>query len=301
MTAAAPPTPDNGTLATMPDDSAFLRAMGKRVRDARERRGMSRRAVSHAALVSERYLAQLEAGEGNASVVLLRRVAATLGVALPELVGGNDAPVEQRLIRRFFERLPAHRLEDVIYRLMRDFGQKEAARKNRIALVGLRGAGKSTLGAALAKQLRYPFVELDREIERESALPLSEVFMLYGQAGYRRIERRCLEQVLNRGDHVVIAAGGGIVSESETYNLLLVNCYTVWIKASPEEHMSRVISQGDLRPMDGRVAAMEDLRRILAAREPLYGKADAFVDTSGARFDESFARLAGAVAEHARG
>jgi XRE family aerobic/anaerobic benzoate catabolism transcriptional regulator len=283
-----------------PDDGDFLRAMGKRVREARERRGMSRRAVSEAAEVSERYLAQLEAGEGNASVVLLRRVAASLGAPLTDLLGNNETPVEQRLIRRFFEQLPANRLEDVILRLISDFGQKEAARKNRIALVGLRGAGKSTLGAALAKDPGDPFVELDREIEREAALPLWDIFMLYGQAGYRRIERRCLERLLERGDPMVLAAGGGIVSERETYNLLLVSCYTVWIKASPEEHMSRVVSQGDFRPMDGHEAAMEDLRRILATREPLYGKADAIIDTSGARFDDCLAKLTGAVAVSAR-
>jgi XRE family aerobic/anaerobic benzoate catabolism transcriptional regulator len=292
----APETASKGT----PDDGDFLRGMGKRVREARERRGMSRRALSEAAEVSERYLAQLEAGEGNASVVLLRRVAASLGAPLADLLGNNETPVEQRLIRRFFEQLPANRLEDVILRLISEFGQKEAARKNRIALVGLRGAGKSTLGAALAKDLGYPFVELDREIEREAALPLSEIFMLYGQAGYRRIERRCLERLLERGDPMVLAAGGGVVSERETYNLLLVSCYTVWIKASPEEHMSRVVSQGDFRPMDGHEAAMEDLRRILAAREPLYGKADAIIDTSGARFDDCLARLTNTVAVSAR-
>ena len=282
------------------DDGDFLHTMGKRVREARERRGMSRRALAVAADISERYLAQLEAGEGNASVVLLRRVATALGLPLPDLVGGNESPVEQRLIRRFFERLPAHRLEDVILQLMRDFGQKEAARKNRIALVGLRGAGKSTLGAAIAKELRSPFVELDREIEREAALPLSEVFMLYGQAGYRRIERRCLDRLLETSDSLVLAAGGGIVSEPDTYNVLLVNCYTVWIKASPEEHMSRVISQGEFRPMDGHEAAMEDLRRILTAREPLYARADAVVDTSGERFEQSLAKLTGTIAEIAR-
>jgi XRE family transcriptional regulator, aerobic/anaerobic benzoate catabolism transcriptional regulator len=298
-TAARHVAPETASKDT-PDDGDFLRAMGKRVREARERRGMSRRAVSEAAEVSERYLAQLEAGEGNASVVLLRRVAASLGAPLTDLLGNNETPVEQRLIRRFFEQLPANRLEDVILRLISDFGQKEAARKNRIALVGLRGAGKSTLGAALAKDLGDPFVELDREIEREAALPLSEIFMLYGQAGYRRIERRCLERLLERGDPMVLAAGGGIVSERETYNLLLVSCYTVWIKASPEEHMSRVVSQGDFRPMDGHEAAMEDLRRILATREPLYGKADAIIDTSGARFDDCLAKLTGAVAVSAR-
>jgi XRE family aerobic/anaerobic benzoate catabolism transcriptional regulator len=295
--AAVRPVASDNLRKAKPDDGDFLRVMGRRVREARERRGMSRRAVSEAADVSERYLAQLEGGEGNASVVLLRRVANALGLPLTELVGDNGTPIEQRLIRRFFERLPTHRLEDVILQLMRDFGQKEAARKNRIALVGLRGAGKSTLGAAVAKDLHHPFVELDREIEREAALPLSEVFMLYGQAGYRRIERSCLERLLERGDPIVVAAGGGIVSEPETYNLLLVNCYTVWIKASPEEHMSRVISQGDFRPMDGHQAAMEDLRRILAAREPLYAKADAIVDTSGQPFEESLAKLTDAIAQ----
>jgi XRE family aerobic/anaerobic benzoate catabolism transcriptional regulator len=282
------------------DDADFLRTIGGRVRAARARRGLSRRAAAQAADVSERYLAQLEAGDGNASIVLLRRVATAVGVALPELVGADEAPVEQRLLRRFFERLPAHRLEDVIHRLMRDFGQREAARRTRIALVGLRGAGKSTLGAALARELRRSFVELDREIEREAALPLSEIFMLYGQAGYRRIERRCLEQILDHGERLVVAVAGGIVSEPETYHLLLANCYTVWIKASPDEHMSRVVAQGDLRPIDGRAAAMDDLRRILAAREPLYGKADAIVDTSGQRFDDSLGKLVDAVASNAR-
>jgi XRE family aerobic/anaerobic benzoate catabolism transcriptional regulator len=298
MKAASPAEPVVALEAA--DDAAFLRAMGKRVRDARERRALSRRAVSERAEVSQRYLAQLEAGEGNASVVLLRRVAGALEVTLTDLIGSSETPVEERLIRRLFERLPPHRLEDVVFRLMRDFGQSEAARKTHIALTGLRGAGKSSLGAALAKHLRCPFIELDREIEREAALPLSEVFMLYGQAGFRRLERRCLENVLSRSEPFVLAAGGGIVSDAETYNLLLVHCYTVWIKASPEEHMARVVAQGDLRPMDGHVAAMDDLRRILSARDPLYAKADAVVDTTGERFDASLARLTAAIAGRAR-
>ena len=294
--AGATPRGTQEAADVLPDDREFLRAMGRRVREARERRGMSRRAVSLAADVSERYLAQLEGGAGNASIVLLRRVAAALGVALTELVAGSDAAVEERLIRRFFDGVPAHRLEDVIVRLMHEFGRGEAARRARVALVGLRGAGKSSLGAALAQMQKCAFVELDREIEREAALPLSEVFMLYGQAGYRRIERRCLTRVLDGGEPFVLAAGGGIVSEPATYNLLLARCYTVWVKASPEEHMARVVAQGDFRPMDGHAAAMDDLRRILAAREPLYARADAVVDTTGARFDASLAALAGAVA-----
>ena len=262
------------------DSSTFLSALGKRVREGRERRGLSRKALSLEARVSERYLAQLEAGEGNVSIVLLRRVAAALGTTLPDLVG--DGAPEHRLIRRFLEELPPHRLEDALLRLMREFGRDDASRRTRIALVGLRGAGKTTLGAALARELQRPFVELDREIEREAAVSLSELFMLYGQSGYRRIERRCLERLLDTHDRFVLAVGGGIVSEPETFHLLLDRCFTVWVRAAPEEHMGRVVAQGDFRPMEGSAEAMDDLKRILAAREPLYRKADAVVDTSGA-------------------
>jgi XRE family aerobic/anaerobic benzoate catabolism transcriptional regulator len=178
---------------------------------------------------------------------------------------------------------------------MRDFGPEAAARKKRLALVGLRGAGKTTLGSALAKALRWPFVELDREIERDAGISLSEVFSLYGQTGYRRIERRCLDRIIQSDKQLVLAVGGGIVSEPETYNLLLANCFTVWIKAAPTEHMSRVLAQGDLRPMQGNAEAMEDLNRILAAREPLYRKADVTLDTAGERSEQSLARLRQAV------
>jgi XRE family aerobic/anaerobic benzoate catabolism transcriptional regulator len=277
------------------DDAEFLAAMGRRVRDARERRGMARKVLSQSAGVSERYLAQLEAGEGNASVLLLRSVARALGLPLTDLIDGTGNPVEQRLIRRFLERLPEHRLEDVVFRLMRDFGHEESTRKKRIALVGLRGAGKSTLGHALAAELAVPFVELDREIEREAGISLSEVFLLYGQAGYRRIERRCLERMIDGQPEMVLTVGGGIVSEPDTYNLLLVNFFTVWVKASPTEHMARVVAQGDLRPMQGNGEAMSDLNRILDAREPLYGKADAMLDTSGERPEQSLSKLRQAV------
>ena len=277
MTASIPdvePRDANG------DSAVFLSALGKRVREGRERRGLSRKALSLEARVSERYLAQLEAGEGNVSIVLLRRVAVALGTTLPDLVG--DGTPEHRLIRRFLEEIPPHRLEDALVRLMREFGRDDASRRTRIALVGLRGAGKTTLGAALARELHWPFVELDREIEREAAVSLSELFMLYGQAGYRRIERRCLERALDAHERFGLAVGGGIVSEPETFHLLLDRCFTVWVRAEPEEHMGRVVAQGDFRPMEGSAEAMDDLRRILAAREPLYRKADAVVDTSGA-------------------
>ncbi|MDB6160567.1 MAG: anaerobic benzoate catabolism transcriptional regulator [Gammaproteobacteria bacterium] len=283
-------------IAVGESDATFLASLGRRVRDARQQRGMARKVLSQTADVSERYLAQLEGGTGNASIILLRRIAAALGLELTDLVDTDESPDEQRLIRRFLDSLPPARLEEVLRRLTAEFGQEEPVRRKRITLVGLRGAGKTTLGATLAKALRRRFVELDTEIEREAGISLSEVFLLYGQAGYRRIERRCLERVINSQEDIVLTVGGGIVSEPDTYNLLLLNCYTVWIKAAPEEHMARVVAQGDLRPMAGHAEAMEDLRNILSARESLYGKADAVVDTSGSPIETSFAALQQAIA-----
>lgn len=284
-------------IALASSDPEFLASLGRRVRDAREQRGMARKVLSRSADVSERYLAQLEAGEGNASIVLLRRLAVALGVRLADLLDSGEPVVEQRLIRRFLDSLPLERLEEVLRRLMQDFGQEEAVRRKRITLLGLRGAGKTTLATALAKILRRPLVELDREIEREAGIGLSEVFLLYGQAGFRRIERRCLERMINNQEDIVLTVGGGIVSEPETYNLLLLNCFTVWIKAAPEEHMARVVAQGDLRPMAGHAEAMQDLRNILSAREALYGKADAVVDTSACSVEQSLAVLRQIVGE----
>jgi XRE family aerobic/anaerobic benzoate catabolism transcriptional regulator len=286
---AAPPP-----VAT--EDALLLASIGRRLREGRERRGMARKTLSQNSNVSERYLAHLEAGEANASVLILRSVARALGMPLTELVDTQESSVEQRLIRRFLDKLPERQLEDVVFRLMRDFGPEAAARKRRIALVGLRGAGKTTLGSALAGALHLPFVELDREIERDAGISLSEVFSLYGQTGYRRIERRCLERVIQGNREIVMAVGGGIVSEPETYNMLLVNCFTVWIKASPAEHMARVVAQGDFRPMQGSAEAMEDLNRILHARDPLYQKADVTVDTIGESPEQSLAKLRQAVA-----
>lgn len=274
------------------DDGEFLMSLGKRVREIRDRRGMTRKLVAREAGVSERHLAHLEAGEGNVSIVLLRHITRALDVSLIELLAPEaEDTVEKRLIRRFLERLPQHRLEEVVFRLMRDFGHEEAVRRKRVALIGLRGAGKSTLGNRLAKEMGVGFIELDREIERETGMPASELFALYGQAGYRRIEQRTLERVIRDNERGVISVGGGVVAQQETYDMLLSNCLTVWVKAQPEEHMARVMAQGDLRPMAGNDEAMEDLKRILEAREPLYAKADTVIDTSGETVDESFMKL----------
>jgi XRE family aerobic/anaerobic benzoate catabolism transcriptional regulator len=287
------------SLSLIPaSDPDFLSFLGARVREARKRRGLTRKAVALAADVSERHLAQLETGDGNVSIVLLRRIAAALGVSLVELFSpdGHDR-AEKRLIQRFLERLPAHRLEDVVFRLMRDFGHEEKVRQRRVALIGLRGAGKSTLGAQVGKALGVPFVELDGEIEEETGIPLAEIFSLYGSAGYRAIERRTLERVLRESERGIFSIGGGVVSEKENFDYLLTNLYTVWIKARPEEHMARVMAQGDFRAMaaSGSDRAMEDLRRILESREPLYRKADFVLDTSGSTPEDSFAKLRAAI------
>jgi XRE family transcriptional regulator, aerobic/anaerobic benzoate catabolism transcriptional regulator len=273
-------------------ESAFLSRLGGRVREIRNRRGMTRKIVARDSDVSERHLAQLEAGEGNISILLLRRVAAALNVSLAELFapaaatsGGNQ------LIQRLLERLPAGRQEEIVQRLLREFGADEETRRRRIALIGLRGAGKSTLGSQLAADRGVPFVELDREVEREAGMPLEEIFSLYGQPGYRRIERRTLDRVLQMLDRAVISVGGGVVSEKDTFDQLLANCYTVWVRAQPEEHMERVIAQGDFRAMADNDQAMDDLRRILEAREPLYRKADLHFDNSRDSVERSFARL----------
>ena len=277
-------------------DAGFLQKLGERVREARARRGMTRRILARDSGVSERYLAQLETGQGNVSVLLLRQIGAALGIPLNDLLrDDDDLPVELTLIQQFLQRLPKQRLARIRAQLLRDFGSPPGDRGKRIALIGLRGAGKSTLGSALARKLHAPFVELDREIEREAGISLSEIFLLYGQQGYRRYERRCLERVIERHERCVIATGGSIVSEPATYDFLLSTCYTVWLKAAPEEHMSRVVAQGDTRPMAGNAQAMEDLRRILDGRGMLYGQADATVDTAGQTVEQSLRALRKAV------
>jgi len=277
-------------------DAEFIQALGLRVREARARRGMSRKSLALNSDVSERYLAQVESGETNPSIMVLRHVAHALGVSLIELLESQHSSPEYRLISRFLEQLSPNRLEEALLRLMRDFGNEDASRRKRIALVGLRGAGKSTLGRALAGELSLPFVELNSAIEAEAGMSLNEIFMLYGQPGYRRLERRCLETFIAEHESAVITVGGGIVSEAETFNLLLMNCFTVWVKATPEEHMSRVVAQGDFRPMEGNTEAMEDMRRILVAREPLYSKADVTVDTTGRPPEDCLMQLRQALA-----
>lgn len=274
------------------DEAQYLAALGERVRNLRAQRGMTRKILARDSGVSERYLALLEAGEGNVSVVLLKRIAQALNVPSIELLreeAGTGAEREQ--INNLVRRLSPLQLKRAAEMLRREFHTDVEKRAQRVALVGLRGAGKSSIGGLLAKQMKAPFVELDREVEREANTSLNEIFLLYGQAGYRRYERAALDRILAKHERVVIATGGSIVSEPETYEHLLASCYTVWLKAAPEEHMARVVAQGDTRPMKGNREAMDDLRRILGTRSALYGRADSTLDTSGRAIEQSLAEL----------
>ncbi len=282
-------------------DDEFLRRFGERIRGERARRGMSRRLLAHHAGVSERYLTQLESGKGNVSIVLLRHIAAALGVPLPRLVDDEPLAPEMTLVRQFLSRLSPAQLQDAYAALTSQFSAgTEASRAERIALVGLRGAGKTTLGSALATQLQVPFFELDREIERLSGTALGAMIELYGQQAYRRYELQALQELLEAHPRFVVATGGSLVSEAATYELLLRSCLTVWVRTTPEEHMQRVVAQGDLRPMAGSQQAMDDLRRILEERSDLYGRADTSIDTTGKTVQQSVREITAALATTAR-
>lgn len=279
-------------------DRMYLAALGERVRQFRARRGMTRKILARDSGVSERYLAQLEGGHGNISILLLRRVATAMGLPLGDLLhDGPERPVEYALARQILDGLPAAELGSAYRALTQGLGKGGSpTRAGRIALIGLRGAGKTTLGRRLAEQLGVPFVEIAELIAEESGTSLSEIFSLYGQAAYRRYERRAVERAIAAHDRAVIATGGSLVSEAATYELLLRSCHTVWISATPAEHMGRVMAQGDLRPMQASREAMADLKRILENRRSLYGKAHAVVETSGRAIEDSAAELAAVAA-----
>jgi XRE family aerobic/anaerobic benzoate catabolism transcriptional regulator len=280
------------------DSDPYLHRLGERVRTLRNQRGMTRKALAAHAKVSERYLAQLEVGKGNCSIVLLRRIARAIGLPVTQLVyEGAEPALDLVLLSQFLERLSPTALADARDLLLRHFSEpSEAMRRRRIALIGLRGGGKSTLGRLLAEHLDVPFVELDREIERRSGANLSEIFDMFGQETFRRAEREALDDVLRRHPHFVIATSGSIVTEPSTLELLLASCFTVWVRAEPQEHMKRVMAQGDMRPMANNVRAMEDLVSILKSREPLYAKAEAVVATTGKTPEQNLAELLRVIA-----
>jgi XRE family aerobic/anaerobic benzoate catabolism transcriptional regulator len=270
---------DNATDTAKP----FLQRLGEKVRTMRSRRGMSRKVLARHSDVSERYLAQLEAGEGNCSIQLLRRIADAMSVPVADLVDDRpERPLEAMLLDQFLGRLSPAEIAEARELLIGRFGGPSSAmRRDRIALVGLRGGGKSTIGTLLAEQLEVPFIELDRVIEQKSGMPLGEMIEMFGQETFRRAERAALESVLHDNPRLVLATGGGLVTEPATYELMLTSCMTVWVRADPDQHMQRVIAQGDLRPMADNARAMDDLVSILKSREPLYAKADIVLDTAG--------------------
>jgi XRE family transcriptional regulator, aerobic/anaerobic benzoate catabolism transcriptional regulator len=283
----------NGKPANGRETDAYLRRLGDRVRTLRNQRGMTRKALARYAKVSERYLAQLEAGLGNGSIVLLRRISRAIGLPVTQLVNeGAEPPLDLVLLSQFLERLSPPALAEARDMLLRHFSEpSDDARRRRIALIGLRGGGKSTLGALLAERLGVPFIELDREIEKRSGASLSEIFDMFGQETFRRAEREALNDVLRRHKDFVIATSGSIVTEPSTLELLLASCFTVWVRAEPEEHMKRVMAQGDMRPMAKSARAMEDLISILRSREPLYAKADVALSTSDRTPEQNLAEL----------
>ncbi len=277
-------------------ESHFLEQLGQRVRTMRALRGMSRKVLAKVSGISERYIAQLESGKGNVSIVLLRRVSNAMGAHLEDLIPSSDPAPELQVIRDLLRKatpIQIAQAKDILG------GSGTAAHRRAsfagIALIGLRGAGKSTLGKILAKKIGWNFVELNKEIERENGLSVAEIIALYGQEGFRRMEQTALQQLLSRNELMVLATGGGIVSEALTFDLILSSFYTIWLKAEPEEHMARVRGQGDLRPMADDRSAMTELRNILLSREPLYARANAVVDTAGLSVDAAAARLIEAV------
>jgi len=290
-------TPVQGGLATEADEpgskNPFLMALGERVRALRSRRGMTRKALASSAGVSERHLANLEYGVGNASILVLHQVAQALQCALAELIGDvTTSNPEWLLLRELLNGRDEAALRRVRISVGELLGTGGAhARSSCIALIGLRGAGKSTLGQMLAEDLGLTFVELSREIEKFAGCSIAEIQGLYGQNAYRRYERRALEEAIQIYPKAVIATPGGLVSDAATFNLLLSHCTTVWLQADPEDHMRRVMAQGDLRPMAASREAMEDLRGILAGRAAFYGKADFTLNTSMQPLDATFARL----------
>lgn len=270
---------------------AYIRGIGERTRGLRAERGMSRKDLSRHSGISERYLAQLEGGQANISVTLLWQIAEALNVGFQELLPSGDTPgIQLKPLLSFLERLTLEQ-QKAAYTLLRKTFTDAPGPALGIALLGLRGGGKTTLGTRLAQELELPFIRLGELIEQLAGMQTAELFSLGGQKAYRRLEHHAVRQVIERRETVVLETGGSLVSEQQTYNDVLSSFYTVWIKASPEEHMNRVVAQGDLRPMQDSTEAMSDLRRILAERESNYSAANYVLDTTGRSIEECVREL----------
>jgi XRE family transcriptional regulator, aerobic/anaerobic benzoate catabolism transcriptional regulator len=279
-------------------EELFLSQLGERVRSVRAVRGMSRKVLARESGISERYIAQLESGLGNVSIILLRRVSSAMGARLEDLIPGSSAGNDWSVIRDMLSQSSSDKIAQV-KRVLSGQSSGENMPAFRFALIGLRGAGKSTLGRMVADRLGWSFVELNKEIELANGLSIAEIFALYGQEGYRRLEQATLRQLIARPGSMILATGGGVVAEPLTFDLVLSSFYTLWLKAKPEEHMQRVRQQGDLRPMGDDRSAMQELRSILQNREPLYARARAQIDTAGKTVEQSVDDLQEMISAHA--
>jgi XRE family aerobic/anaerobic benzoate catabolism transcriptional regulator len=279
-----------------PQDAAYLQMLADKIRHARAQRGMTRNALAADSGVSLRFLAQLESGQGNPSILVLRRIASAMGFPPDNLLSAEPPPaIERVLLMQILKQLSDDDVAKARRLLTHHVGRDALgeAKKPYITLIGLRGAGKTTLGRRLARQRGVPFFELDREVERQYGATIGEILQLHGQPGYRRFERESLQAVLTQNAAAIIETGGGLAADPETLSLLLEHSIAVWIRASPEEHMQRVIDQGDLRPMARSREAMRELKEILKAREPFYRQAHLHLTTSGRTADQSFEELLG--------
>jgi XRE family aerobic/anaerobic benzoate catabolism transcriptional regulator len=275
----------------------LIARVGERVRKLRQQRGIPRRVLSEKSGVSPRYLAQLETGAGNISIALLERVAQALDFRIEWLVGEDDPWTSDALqVAELYRRADGD-LRRAVQRLLQP-DEPQSRRAQRICLLGLRGAGKSTLGRLAGQALDLPFLELNREIEDHSGMPVAEVMALYGQEGYRMLEAQALDRVIETHDSVILAVAGGIVADPTTFTALLAGFHTVWLRATAEDHMARVRAQDDLRPMRGNPEAMAQLKTLLDAREALYARAGAQIDTAGKTVETSLAELLAVIAEH---
>jgi XRE family aerobic/anaerobic benzoate catabolism transcriptional regulator len=286
---------------TVDAETLFLAELGQRVRTMRALHGMSRKVLSQASGVSERYLAQLESGQGNASVILLRRISAAMGARLDDLLDASERSPEWVIVRELLASAAPDQVAAVKALLSGGATAAPGRMVERVALIGLRGAGKSTLGRIVADQLGWPFVELNKEIESQHGLAVSEIFAIYGQEGYRSLEKQTVQKLASKPGPMMLATAGGVVADALTFDLVCSSFFTVWLKAKPEEHMRRVRQQGDLRPMGQDRSAMAELRGILRSREPLYAQARAIVDTSGLPVKDAAARLLQAITPHVGG
>ena len=286
---------DQAMTGVVEPESRFLSELGQRVRDARTLRGLSRKLLSQSSGLSERYIAQLESGRGNVSIILLRRVANAMGVRLDDLIVGPEGSPDWCVIRDLLAQASPAQVAEVKTLLTGPAHHDDPTASKRVALVGFRGAGKSTLGRACAGRLGWDFVELNAEIERENGLSVREIFAIYGQDGYRRLEQRALRRLTDHSGPLILATGGGIVAEPLTYDLLLRSFHVIWLQAGSEELLQRVREQDRMAAPGDQEATLSELRTVLASREPLYARAAETVDTSGVSLDVMLARLIAAV------